>query len=163
VSVSAIIASENFKSQDYYGMLCQVMPELESSTSPALHSGEVPSLRHVIMVSEKERSGTIRFTDVMAHAGSSSLSAVADLSDRIRMDDAANIQFTSGTTGNPKGVTLSHHNLVNNAHFIGHRIGYDKQVHRICCSVPFYHCFGNVAGTLASLVHGAALVVPCPR
>ena len=89
------------------------------------------------------------------------------------------LQFTSGTTGNPKGVTLSHHNLVNNAFNIGHRVGYDaevaskskmildfnhhKQVHRICCSVPFYHCFGNVAGTLASLLHGASLVVPCPR
>ena len=92
------------------------------------------------------------------------------------------VQFTSGTTGNPKGVTLSHHNLVNNAFNIGHRVGYDaevflksilipvnyhhcckKQVHRICCSVPFYHCFGNVAGTLASLLHGASLLVPCPR
>merc|ERR1712106_415906 len=70
--------------------------------------------------------------------------------------------FTSGTTGNPKGVTLSHHNLVNNAYNVGTRIGYDKKPHRICVSVPFYHCFGNVAGTLASCLHGATCVAPCP-
>ena len=83
-----------------------------------------------------------------------------------------------GTTGKPKGVTLSHHNLVNNAFQIGYRIGYNEKVkckyqiffivaillqpHRICISVPFYHCFGNVAGTLSGMVHGATNVVPCP-
>jgi len=162
VDVAAIIASASFKSQDYYKLLCQVMPELESSTGVSLNSKEVPSLRNLILISEVSKPGTIRFKEVMSSAGSVSTKMVAELTDKIRMDDACNIQFTSGTTGNPKGVTLSHHNLVNNAFNIGHRVGYDAEVHRICCSVPFYHCFGNVAGTLASLLHGASLIVPCP-
>jgi len=162
VGVAAIVASESFKTQDYYSLLCQVMPEINKSSAGDIKSSEVPSLKHVIMISEKKQEGTFRFEDVMDQDASRSSSLVTELSSKIRMDDACNIQFTSGTTGKPKGVTLSHHNLVNNAFNIGYRIGYNTQPHRICVSVPFYHCFGNVAGTLASLVYGAACVIPCP-
>jgi fatty-acyl-CoA synthase len=135
----------------------QVVPELERSPAGSLTSATVPSLKHVIIMSEQQRPGAIRccsldslktetlfaipatrFQDVMSHAGSGATKRVAELSDRIQMDDACNIQFTSGTTGNPKGVTLSHHNLVNNAFFIGHRIGYNTEVGG--GAMPALHC-----------------------
>ena len=78
---------------------------------------------------------------------------------KVQFDDPVNIQYTSGTTGNPKGVTLSHHNILNNAYFIGLRMNY-THVDRVCIPVPFYHCFGMVIGNLACTVHGATMVVP---
>ncbi|WP_277012246.1 AMP-binding protein [Capnocytophaga granulosa] len=79
--------------------------------------------------------------------------------EKVQFDDPVNIQYTSGTTGNPKGVTLSHHNILNNAYFIGLRMNY-RHVDRVCIPVPFYHCFGMVIGNLACTVHGATMVVP---
>ena len=79
--------------------------------------------------------------------------------EKVQFDDPVNIQYTSGTTGNPKGVTLSHHNILNNAYFIGLRMNY-THVDRVCIPVPFYHCFGMVIGNLACTVHGATMVVP---
>merc|ERR1712106_883599 len=162
VGVTALVAAESFKSQDYYSLLCSVVPEVANSLPGQVNSMDVPTLKNVTIMSEKNLNGTFRFKDILSHAGSGSQNLVSELSNKIQMDDACNIQFTSGTTGNPKGVTLSHHNLVNNAFQIGHRIGYDTKPHRICVSVPFYHCFGNVAGTLASSLMGATCVVPCP-
>ena len=122
------MAAESFKSQDYYSLLCSVVPEVGESVPGQVNSKDVPSLKHVIVMTEKYLNGTFRFRDILTHAGSGSQNEVSELSNKIQMDHAANIQFTSGTTGNPKGVTLSHHNLVNNAFQIGHRIGYDKKV-----------------------------------
>ena len=79
--------------------------------------------------------------------------------EKVQFDDPVNIQYTSGTTGNPKGVTLSHHNILNNAYFIGLRMNY-THADRVCIPVPFYHCFGMVIGNLACTVHGATMVVP---
>ena len=79
--------------------------------------------------------------------------------EKVQFDDPVNIQYTSGTTGNPKGVTLSHHNILNNAYFIGLRMNY-THLDRVCIPVPFYHCFGMVIGNLACTVHGATMVVP---
>lgn len=79
--------------------------------------------------------------------------------EKVQFDDPVNIQYTSGTTGNPKGVTLSHHNILNNAYFIGLRMNY-SHVDRVCIPVPFYHCFGMVIGNLACTVHGATMIVP---
>ena len=79
--------------------------------------------------------------------------------EKVQFDDPVNIQYTSGTTGNPKGVTLSHHNILNNAYFIGLRMNY-SHVDRVCIPVPFYHCFGMVIGNLACTVHGATMVIP---
>ena len=90
--------------------------------------------------------GAIDFDDV-AHAGvEKDLQNLSEIEQKVQMDDPVNIQFTSGTTGNPKGACLSHHNIVNNGKFIGLRIGYDKKPHRICCAPPLYHTFGCVIG-----------------
>ena len=125
------MAAESFKTQDYYSLLCSVVPEVGHSAPGQVNSKAVPSLKHVIVMTEQNLNGTFRFKDILSHAGSGSQNLVSELSNKIQMDHACNIQFTSGTTGNPKGVTLSHHNLVNNAFQIGHRIGYDTKV-RIC-------------------------------
>merc|ERR1719266_807763 len=114
------------------------------------------------MISEKQQSGAHKFREIHSCAGSESRRRLKETEATIKVHNPCNLQFTSGTTGNPKGVTLSHHNILNNAYHIGYRIGYNEKPHRICVSVPFYHCFGNVAGTLAGLVHGATNVVPCP-
>ena len=90
--------------------------------------------------------GAIDFDDV-AHAGvEKDRQNLSEIEQKVQMDDPVNIQFTSGTTGNPKGACLSHHNIVNNGKFIGLRIGYDKKPHRICCAPPLYHTFGCVIG-----------------
>jgi len=157
-----LVAADSFKTQNYYNMLTTIMPDIVTSPPGSLDSGVVPSLKSVIMMSEVHHEGTFRFDDILNNPGSEHLKMVNDLTRKIQMDHACNIQFTSGTTGKPKGVTLSHHNLVNNAFQIGYRIGYNLKPHRICISVPFYHCFGNVAGTLSGMVHGATNVVPCP-
>src|SRR5262249_36294717 len=89
---------------------------------------------------------------------------VGDLDDRtaeLAADDAINIQYTSGTTGFPKGATLSHHNILNNAYFVGHGCGY-TEADRVCIPVPLYHCFGMVMGNLSATSHGACMVLPAP-
>jgi len=162
VSVSAIVASEHFKSQDYHSILRDVMPEIDVASPGNINSKEVPSLKHVIMISEKQQSGAHKFREIHSCAGSDSRRRLKETEATIKVHNPCNLQFTSGTTGNPKGVTLSHHNILNNAYHIGHRIGYNEKPHRICVSVPLYHCFGNVAGTLSSVLHGATCVLPCP-
>ena len=87
--------------------------------------------------------------------------AVAERSAQLSFDDPINIQYTSGTTGFPKGATLSHHNLLNNGLFVGELCGY-TEADRICVPVPFYHCFGMVMGNLGALTHGACVVIPAP-
>merc|ERR1719228_2272934 len=94
-------------------MLSTIMPEILTSNPGSLKSDSVPSLSTVIMMSESHFSGTFSFGDILKNAGSSSLQMVSDLTNKIQMDNACNIQFTSGTTGKPKGVTLSHHNACN--------------------------------------------------
>ena len=133
VGVAALVAAERFKSQNYYNLLSSVVPEVETSKAGQLASKAVPSLRHVILMTEAEVPGVHKFAEVATNAGSEHQQLVEQLTHQIQMDHACNIQFTSGTTGNPKGVTLSHHNLVNNAYQIGQRIGYNTKVSREVC------------------------------
>jgi len=160
VTVSAIVANEGFKTQDYHSILCEVMPEMAESSPGNIQSKEVPSLRHAIIISDKDQGGAHKYKDILTGAGSDDF-AKLDLT-KVDCHDSCNLQFTSGTTGFPKGVNLSHHNILNNAYSIGKRIGYDQKHHKICVSVPLYHCFGNVAGSLCSALHGATCVLPCP-
>ncbi|XP_066986589.1 medium-chain acyl-CoA ligase ACSF2, mitochondrial-like [Macrobrachium rosenbergii] len=160
VGVKAIVCDEAFKTSDYYKMLCDLAPELPDSRPGQLASREVPHLKQVIIRTEKDLGGTYKFDDLLEAGESTHMKDLEKLSSEIQFDEACNIQFTSGTTGKPKGAMLSHHMLVNNAFGVGKRSGYGEKEHRICVQVPLYHCFGCVAGTLSSAHFGATCVLP---
>ena len=105
--------------------------------------------------------GTITFDDVINLSTPERRGEVLDMQIKIQFDHPFNIQFTSGTTGAPKGATLSHHNVVNNAYFVGQRLRYNSDS-VICAPVPLYHCFGCVMGSLCSVHYGAKIVYPAP-
>uniref|UniRef100_A0A671Z083 Medium-chain acyl-CoA ligase ACSF2, mitochondrial n=1 Tax=Sparus aurata TaxID=8175 RepID=A0A671Z083_SPAAU len=119
---------------------------------------KLPDLRMVI-VTDSRQPGMFHVDDVMQAAESRHHKELMDLQSRLSFDDPINIQFTSGTTGNPKGATLSHHNIVNNAYFAGLRMGFEWRV-RICVQVPLYHCFGSVLAGMCMAVNGVTLVFP---
>jgi fatty-acyl-CoA synthase len=117
-------------------------------------------LETVVITENDKYNGTLSFKEVMGMATSHEHKLLANLSDELMYNDPINIQFTSGTTGNPKGATLSHHSIINNAYFVGLTLGYHKQATKVCIPVPLYHCFGMVLGMLNCVVHGACAVFP---
>ncbi len=157
---AALITAVRFKSSDYLHMLKTLAPELDQGDLP-LRSERLPALRHVITLGPESFSGCRSFAkvcDLGALAGPEPLAAAAAL---VRPGDAVNIQFTSGTTGSPKGATLSHENLLNNGYFVGAATGVVRGS-RVCIPVPLYHCFGMVMGNLACIAHGATMVYSGP-
>jgi fatty-acyl-CoA synthase len=157
VACRALILAASFKSSDYLGMVQALAPEL--GAAGPLSSVRLPELRHVIVIGGTTSPGMRRFEDVMALATPALLAEIAALASQLQFDDPVNIQFTSGTTGAPKGATLSHHNIVNNGFFIGERMRLTS-ADRLCIPVPLYHCFGMVLGNLACVTHGAAMIYP---
>ncbi len=113
----------------------------------------------VIQIGDTPAPGTIPFDSVGGMAANVHRARLTELAPRLQFDDAINIQFTSGTTGLPKGATLTHHNILNNGYFLGEAMGYTEQ-DKVCIPVPLYHCFGMVIGNLACITHGAAMVYP---
>ncbi|KAK7082677.1 Acyl-CoA synthetase member 2 mitochondrial [Halocaridina rubra] len=160
VSVKALVCDESFKTTNYYQMLCQVAPELSNSVKGEFQSKTLPSLKTIIMMTNQNYSGIYRFKDVCEAGESTHLKELESLSKKIQFDEPGNIQFTSGTTGQPKGSVLSHHGLVNNAYAVGYRSGYAKKAHRIILPVPLNHSFGCVLGTLTAAHFGATCVLP---
>jgi fatty-acyl-CoA synthase len=140
--ISTLVSAISFKTSQYREMIEQVRPSLDG-------------LRDVIYIGDETWDALVR------DAASTSSDRVREISDQLAFDDPINIQYTSGTTGFPKGATLSHHNILNNGYFVGEICGYTEQ-DRICVPVPFYHCFGMVMGNLASTSHGACVVIPAP-
>ncbi|KAK3738072.1 hypothetical protein RRG08_064975 [Elysia crispata] len=158
----AIIAAPGFKDTDYFVMLRSVLPELDNHKAGAsLESEELPDLKHVIAY-DNNQDGVLSLEDIMSSSTSSEIKEIFDLQDKLQFDDPINIQFTSGTTGNPKGACLSHHNIMNNSYFVGLRCGYHEHEAIICCPVPLYHCFGMVLASLSNVSHGATSVWPSP-
>jgi fatty-acyl-CoA synthase len=158
VGCRALIAAARFKTSDYIAMIRELVPELGNGSSE-LKSSRLPELRYVISIGGGSYPGCLTFDGVLDRGkqlGSQRLNSVAAA---IQMDDAVNIQFTSGTTGLPKGATLSHHNLINNAFFVGEATGIAPGS-RVCIPVPLYHCFGMVMGNLGCVTHGATMVYP---
>ncbi|NNE41891.1 MAG: AMP-binding protein [Marinicaulis sp.] len=159
VSCKALVTAEQFKSSRYLDMLTELAPELRTSEPGSLQSKKLPHLRTVIRMGEDKTPGMLNFDNVMDLSGEKELNEVASIGKRLNADDAINIQFTSGTTGAPKGATLSHKGILNNAHFAGVTMRISP-ADKLCIPVPLYHCFGMVVGTLMCVSHGATMVLP---
>jgi fatty-acyl-CoA synthase len=144
--VSVLVSARAFRSTDYVAMLEQVRPDL-------------PGLRHVVLLGEGPEPWATAWDAFLARADETPLEDLREREATLDFDDPINIQYTSGTTGQPKGATLSHHNILNNGFFVGERERLDPS-DRICVPVPFYHCFGMVMGNLAALTHGSCVVIP---
>jgi fatty-acyl-CoA synthase len=140
--VGTLVAAAAFKTSDYRAMIDEVR-------------GGLPQLTDVIYLGEPS------WDALLADGAGLAPEATAQRSAQLSFDDPINIQYTSGTTGFPKGATLSHHNILNNGYFVGEVCGY-TEADRICVPVPFYHCFGMVMGNLAATSHGACVVIPAP-
>ena len=152
----ALVTAAYFKSSRYLDMITSLTGEQVRGERP-IACERLPDLRHVIVLDHQEGSGYLTYRDLLARGervGPNAVSAIA-----VQCDDPCNIQFTSGTTGLPKGVTLSHHNLLNNGLQVGEATGI-RPADRVCLPVPLYHCFGMVMGNLACLTHAATMVYP---
>ncbi len=159
VQCSALILSPSFKSSDYLAILQDVAPEIHHCAPGALNSPRLPHLRHVIRLGADKTPGMLNFDAVIDAAAAADLEQLERIAATLQFDDAVNIQFTSGTTGAPKGATLTHHNILNNGFFIGEAMRLTES-DKLCIPVPLYHCFGMVLGNLACVTHGAAMVYP---
>jgi fatty-acyl-CoA synthase len=159
VECKALITDESFKTSDYLGMLNTLAPELEYCAPGALASTKLPKLKHVIRMGTSSSAGMHNFDQICELATDADRAALLRLQTQLKPDDAINIQFTSGTTGNPKGATLSHCNILNNGYLTGEAMRLTP-ADKLCIPVPLYHCFGMVLAVLACVSHGATMVFP---
>jgi fatty-acyl-CoA synthase len=128
-------------------------------TDDLVKAKKLPHLKHIVRLGAEKTPGMLNFDDVATAGGNAERMKLADLGPKLQFDDAINIQFTSGTTGHPKGATLSHHNILNNGYFVAEGLKLTP-ADRLCIPVPLYHCFGMVMGNLGCLTHGATMVYP---
>ncbi len=159
VGCAALITAAQFKTSNYGAMLHEIAPELKDAIPGDLKASRVPDLRLVIRLDDERDPGMLNYSEVRKRGGSDQLQRLEKLAHELQFDDPINIQFTSGTTGAPKAATLTHHNIVNNAFFVGETMELDEQ-DRLCIPVPMYHCFGMVLGTLTCVARGATMVFP---
>ena len=149
----AVISAERFKSSEYLQMLQDIAPELAHCEPGRLKASKLAMLEIVIRTGAGKTPGMYNFDDVCNRARDEDFARVRHLQSTFDPHDAINIQFTSGTTGNPKGATLTHHNILNNANIVASGMKFTHR-DRLCVPVPLYHCFGMVLGSLAlSLIH----------
>jgi fatty-acyl-CoA synthase len=159
VECKVVIAAESFKTSDYLGMLNTLAPELAASEPGKLQAEKLPHLRTVIRMGTVKTEGMLNFAEVCQLGGGVEADRLEELQELLKPDDAINIQFTSGTTGNPKGATLTHCNILNNGYLTGEAMKL-TETDRLCIPVPLYHCFGMVLSVLACVSHGSAMVFP---
>ncbi|TFH47275.1 MAG: AMP-binding protein, partial [Lysobacterales bacterium] len=157
VGCEALIMASRLKSSDYIAMMQTLCPEIPDLTPGRLHSQRVPSLRWLIRLGKESSPGFLSFDEIADRASDEHRTTLESLSAGLQFDDPINIQFTSGTTGQPKAATLTHHNIVNNAYFVGLQMALTES-DLVCIPVPMYHCFGMVLGTLCCVAHGASMV-----
>ena len=154
-----LVTAPQFKTSDYAGMIHELTPELAASRPGALASAAFPSLRGVVRLGEDASPGMLRWADLLAMAERIGADELARRQRQQEFDDPINIQFTSGTTGYPKGATLSHHNILNNGFFTTELLRFTDR-DRLLIPVPLYHCFGMVMGNLGCVTHGATMIYP---
>ena len=157
VGCRAILIADRFKTSDYIAMIRELAPELETSAPGSLQAARLPELRCVIRMGAERTPGMLNFDEVIKPDGN--MAAIDAIAESLDPDDPINIQFTSGTTGTPKGATLTHANIVNNGRFVVAAIRFSQE-DRLCIPVPLYHCFGMVMGVLGCAAVGACMVFP---
>lgn len=159
VGCRALICASAFKGSDYLAMLNELAPELAGSTPGRLAAARLPTLEMVIRLGEEMTPGMLNFDAVQALGEGVDPAVLARVGASLKPEDAINIQFTSGTTGNPKGATLSHRNILNNARLVASGMAFSEQ-DKLCIPVPLYHCFGMVLGNLVCISVGACALFP---
>ena len=159
VECKGLIIAESFKTSDYVAMINKLAPELADSKPGELQAAKLPHLKTVVCISENKPAGMHRFADISGFGGATQHQELAALKAKLQPDDPINIQFTSGTTGMPKGATLTHFNIINNGYFVGRAMKLGE-ADKLCIPVPLYHCFGMVMGVLTCVTTGATMVFP---
>ena len=159
VGCKALVLAPAFKSSDYVAMLRHIAPEISAQRVDNHQLKRLPALRFLILTDAEPPPGFLSLGDVESLGTPSDRARLTVLRSLLQPEDPVNIQFTSGTTGLPKGATLSHHNIVNNGYFVARRMRFSPS-DRLCIPVPLYHCFGMVMGVLGCVTHGAAMVFP---
>lgn len=155
----AIVTADSFKSSNYVAMLQELAPELASCVPGKLNAAKLPNLEVVIQTGSDDVAGMLRFEPLLQALSDEDTSTLNAMSAALDNNEAINIQFTSGTTGNPKGATLSHRNILNNGREVGRGMKLSEN-DKLCIPVPLYHCFGMVMGNLACITHGTAAIYP---
>ncbi len=156
---SAVVIAASFKTSNYTEMIATLAPELTHSEVGKLQAAKLPRLTTVIRLGEERVPGMLPWTELMALSERVSTEELRKVQREQEFDDPINIQYTSGTTGFPKGATLSHHNILNNGYFVA-RLQHFTHEDRLCIPVPLYHCFGMVMGNLGCVSLGATMVYP---
>lgn len=157
---NTLILEGVFKVSNYAEMICELAPELKTSTTQTFRSERLPELKRVICLNDDlATEGMYTWSDLMSMYDQVTEAELHDLQKTLQFDDPINIQYTSGTTGAPKGATLSHHNILNNGYFVGEGMNLTEK-DRMVIPVPLYHCFGMVMGNLGCVTHGATMIYP---
>ena len=157
---STLLLTRGFRTSDYLSILFEICPEAAHSEPGALQSAKLPHLRNLIFIGDSPAPSSMTpWNDLLQMGESVPTDALPARAATLEFDDPINIQYTSGTTGSPKGALLRHHNIVNNGLLIGQGMRFTCQ-DKLCIPVPFYHCFGMVLGNMVCVAHGAAMVIP---
>lgn len=156
-----LVCADAFKTSDYHGMLADLLPELGQGRPGELSSERLPELRGVISLSDQAPAGFLRWGQLASLGAAISTAELSERQALLQFDEPINIQYTSGTTGFPKGATLSHYNILNNGLMVGDSLGLTEH-DRLVIPVPLYHCFGMVMGNLGCLTHGSTMIYPAP-
>jgi fatty-acyl-CoA synthase len=157
--ITTLLLTDRFKGSDYFELLTTVCPELHTSAPGELRAAACPRLRRVVSIQPAKRPGMLRWDELLARADDVPEAALDARQAEIGPEDVVNIQYTSGTTGFPKGAMLAHRNLLLNAYHVGRRQAFTDR-DRLAIPVPLYHCFGSSMGTLMCVIFGAAMVFP---